>query len=63
MMNIPDIFKDASLGNLKSSAGGIKMTVYHLDGMKIIAIVRQYCEKNVLVKEQKEYDLNEHRTK
>ena len=63
MMNIPDIFKDASLGNLKSSAGGIKMTVYHLDGMKIIAIVRQYCEKNVLVEEQKEYDLNEHRTK
>ena len=53
MMNIPDIFKDASLWNLKSSAGGIKMTVYHLDGMKIIAIVRQYCEKNVLDEEKK----------
>ena len=63
MINIPDIFKNASLGNLSSGPGGIKMTVYHLDGMKIIAIVRQYCEKNVLVKEQKEYDLNEHRTK
>ena len=63
MVNIPDIFKNASLGNLSSSAGGIKMKVYHLDGMKIIAIVRQYCEKNVLVKEKKEYDLNEHRTK
>ena len=63
MIDIPDIFKSASLGNLSSSAGGIKMTVYYLDGMKIIAIVRQYCEKNVLVKEQKEYDLNEHRTK
>ena len=45
MINIPDIFKNASLGNLSSSAGGIKMTVYHLDGMKIIAIVRQYCER------------------
>ena len=53
MINIPGIFKNASLGNLSSSAGGIKMTVYHLDGMKIIAIVRQYCEKNVLVKEKK----------
>ena len=63
MINIPEIFKNASLGNLSSSAGGIKMTVYHLDGMKIIVIVRQYCEKNVLVKEKKEYDLNEHRTK
>ena len=63
MINIPDIFKSASLGNLSSSAGGIKMTVYHLDGMKTIAIVRQYCEKNVLVKEKKEYDLNKHRTK
>ena len=48
MINIPDIFKSASLGNLSSSAGGIKMTVYYLDGMEIIAIVRQYCEKNVL---------------
>ena len=36
---------------------------WQLDGMKIIAILRQYCEKNVLVKEKKEYDLNEHRTK
>ena len=63
MINIPGIFKNASLGNLSSSAGGIKMTVYHLDGMKIIAIVRQYCEKNVLVKEKKEYDLNEHGAK
>ena len=63
MINIPDIFKNASLGNLSSSAGGIKMTVYYLDGMKIIVIVRQYCEENVLDKEKKEYDLNEHRTK
>ena len=63
MINIPDIFKNASLGNLSSSAEGIKMTVYYLDGMKIIAIVRQYCEENVLDKEKKEYDLNEHRTK
>ena len=63
MINIPDIFKNASLGNLSSSAGGIKMTVYYLDGMKIIAIVRQYCEENVLDKEKKECDLNEHRTK
>ena len=31
----------------------IKMTVYYLDGMKIIAIVRQYCEKNVLDEEKK----------
>ena len=63
MINIPDIFKSARLGNLSSSAGGIKMTVYYLDGMKIIAIVRQYCEENVLDKEIKECDLNEHRTK
>ena len=47
------IFKSARLGNLSSSAGGIKMTVYYLDGMKIIAIVRQYCEKNVLDEEKK----------
>ena len=53
MINIPDIFKNASLGNLSSSADGIKMTVYYLDGMKIIAIVRQYCEVNVLDKEKK----------
>ena len=53
MINIPEIFKNASLGNLSSSAGGIKMTVYYLDGMKIIAIVRQYCEENVLDKEKK----------
>ena len=53
MINIPDIFKSASLRNLSSSAGGIKMTVYYLDGMKIIAIVRQYCEENVLDKEKK----------
>ena len=53
MISIPYIFKSASLGNLSSSAGGIKMTVYYLDGMKIIAIVRQYCEKNVLDKEKK----------
>ena len=53
MINIPDIFKNASLGNLSSSAGGIKMTVYYLDGMKIIAIERQYCEENVLDKEKK----------
>ena len=53
MINIPDVFKNASLGNLSSSAGGIKMTVYYLDGMKIIAIVRQYCEKNVLNEEKK----------
>ena len=63
MINIPDIFKNASLGNFSSSAGGIKMTVYYLDGMKIIAIVRQYFEENVLDKEKKECDLNEHRTK
>ena len=63
MIKIPDIFKNASLGNLSSSVGGIKMTVYYLDGMKIIAIVRQYCEENVLDKENKECDLNEHRTK
>ena len=63
MINIPDIFKNASLGNLSSSVGGIKMTVYYLDGMKIIAIVRQYCEENVFDKENKECDLNEHRTK
>ena len=55
--------KNASLGNLSSSAGGIKITVYYLDGMKIIAIVRQYCEKNVLDEEKKKSDLNEHRTK
>ena len=48
MINIPGIFKSASLGNLSSSAGGIKMTVYYLDGMKIIAIARQYWEENVL---------------
>ena len=53
MINIPDVFKNASLGNLSSRAGGIKMTVYYLDGMKIIAIVRQYCEKNVLNGEKK----------
>ena len=53
MINIPEIFKNASLGNLSSSAGGIKMTVYYLDGMKIIAIERQYCEENVLDKEKK----------
>ena len=53
MINIPEIFKNASLGNLSSSAGGIKMTVYYLDDMKIIAIVRQYCEVNVLDKEKK----------
>ena len=53
MINIPDIFKNAGLGNLSSSAGGIKMTVYYLDGMKIIAIVRQYCEKNVFDEEKK----------
>lgn len=53
MINIPDIFKNASLGNLSSSAEGIKMTVYYLDGMKIIATVRQYCEVNVLDKEKK----------
>ena len=29
------------------------MTVYYLDSMKIIAIVRQYCEENVLDKEKK----------
>lgn len=29
------------------------MTVYYLDGMKTIAIVRQYCEVNVLDKEKK----------
>ena len=64
MINIPEIFKNASLGNLSSSAGGIKMTVYYLDGMKIIAIVRQYCEEDVLDKEKKkECDLNKHRTK
>ena len=63
MINIPDIFKNASLGNLSSSVGGIKMTVYYLDGMKIIAIVRQYCGENVFDKENKECDLNEHRTK
>ena len=63
MINIPDIFKSAGLGNLSSSTGGIKMTVYYLDGMKIIAIVRQYCEENVLDKEEKKCDLNEHRTK
>ena len=53
MINIPDVFKNVSLGNLNSSAGGIKMTVYHLDVMKIIAIVRQYCEENVLDKEKR----------
>ena len=53
MLNIPYILKSARLGNLSSSAGGIKMTVYYLDGMKIIAIVRQYCEENVLDKEKK----------
>ena len=53
MINIPDVFKNASLGNLSSSAGGIKMTVYYLDGMEIIVIVRQYCEKNVLNEEKK----------
>ena len=53
MINIPDIFKSASLGNLSSSAGGIKMKVYYLDGMKIMAIVRKYCEENVLDKEKK----------
>ena len=53
MINIPDTFKSASLGNWSSSAEGIKMTVYYLDGMKIIAIVRQYCEKNVLDEEKK----------
>ena len=58
-----DIFKNASLGNLSSSAEGIKMTVYYLDGMKIIATVRQYCEVNVHDKEKKktECDLNEHK--
>ena len=29
MINIPDILKNASLGNLSSSARGIKMTVYY----------------------------------
>ena len=53
MINIPYIFKSARLGNLSSSAGGIKMTVHYLDGMNIIAIVRQYCEENVLDKEKK----------
>ena len=53
MINILDKFKKESLGNLSSSAGGIKMTVYYLDAMKIIAIVRQYCEENVLDKEKK----------
>ena len=52
MIKIPYIFKSASLGNLSSSAGGIKMTL------------RQYCEENVLDKEKKkEYDLNEHGVK
>ena len=63
MINIPEVLKNTSLGNLSSSAGGIKMTVYYLDGMKVIAIVRQYCEKNVLDEEKKKCDLNEHRTK
>ena len=53
MINIPDIFKTASLGNLSSSAGGIKMTVYYLDGMKINAIVRQYCERTYSIKKKK----------
>ena len=39
------------------------MKVYYLDGMKIMAIVRKYCEENVLDKEEKKCDLNEHRTK
>ena len=52
MIKIPYIFKSVSLGNLSSSAGGIKMTL------------RQYCEENVLDKEKKkEYDLNEHGVK
>ena len=51
MISIPYIFKSASLGNLSSSAGGIKMTL------------RQYCEENVLDKEKKKYDLNEHGAK
>ena len=41
MIKIPYIFKSVSLGNLSSSAGGIKMTL------------RQYCEENVLDKEKK----------
>ena len=45
--------QECTSGHLSSSAGGIKMTIYYLDGMKIIAIVRQYCEENVLDKEKK----------
>ena len=46
--------QECKSGELSSSVGGIKMTVYYLDGMKIIAIVRQYCEEDVLDKEKKQ---------
>ena len=45
--------QECKSAELSSSVGGIKMTVYYLDGMKIIAIVRQYCEEDVLDKEKK----------
>ena len=39
------------------------MIVYYFNGIKITAIVRQYCEENVLNKEKKSVICNEHITK
>ena len=33
------------------------MIVYYFNGIKLTAIVRQYCEENVLNKEKKRCDL------
>ena len=55
MITILDIFRSARevSRTTSSGAGGFSMIVYYFNGIKLTAIVRQYCEENVLNKEKK----------
>ena len=63
MITILNIFRSARkvLRTTSSGAEGIWMIVWYSNGIKIIAIVRQYCEDNVLSKEKQRVIFNEHR--
>lgn len=55
MITILDIFRSERevLQTTGGSVEGIQMIAYYFDGMEMIAIVPQYCEKNLLIKEKK----------
>lgn len=55
MITILDIFRSERevLQTTGGSVEGIQMIAYYFDGMEMIAIVSQYCEKNLLIKEKK----------